>query len=508
MELSTYNLEALNYQGPNGALAVELEALFQSVFDFKKEQKGNNRETVNAIRAFVNTNAFKRKFANIVADNTGITMKFKFYGAGPLYIFAIEYDVGDPLKDEAGFMDYSRYVATDPTSIKTQDTVEEIRESIDRNIGKIINPKVAKTLISEKVILHMCIDTAFCLDLYHEQARAPDAKECVSIILHEIGHILEILDYASVLQQSLSVHTAPLKLSITNTDDAKKAIAATKKMVEKLEKGKDKTRHTAVANMVIKSAEEILEDKPNVIRFQTTIFALLVALCSIVLFPITLFKMLKLHLELIAEDVLDVIEWNKNPKDKQSDFKHTRNRLLDIEFRADEYVASYGYSAHLVTCLDKLNDSSRIIGGVMATPIYSGQTMIPYNFSIVMERKYAAYYAILDVHGKDEDRFAAIRMTVLKQLKIANLPPEMLEHLLSQYKQLKNVTAAIRINQRENDTNMHLRARITKWVATGGGILKLILNGKADEDYNLLMSMGERMQNNELTYQKLRMRNA
>ena len=501
-------LEAMRYQGPKGPLAEGLNTLFASVNAYKKTLNGSNQSKIAKIHKFVLDKKFMDSFRDIVKTNSGLELSFKFYAIGPSYIFAISFEPTEEISEYDGAVEYTRYQSDYPYSDDERKMLEKTRASVDRDLSKIIDPKNANNVISNKASLHMCVDTAFCLEFYHEKIRPLSSEELTAIILHEIGHVLSVIDYASFMYRTLQEYTAPVKVSIKTIADAKKAVKTAKKAVDNLEKKNGSSKYTKLPNRAILKLEELLDDKPNINIFKLAICHLATALLMIVMFPVTIIVMLDMIAMLWSEDILDMIEYNKKYLTKDSDFKHTRKELTDIEFRADEFVSAFGYSDHLVRGLDILTMNSKIVtpkyDGTGA-PVHKGQSMLPYHMNHIQMILLAPYFAVIESHGTDKDRYAKIQRTMIKQMKAADLPAPLMEDLVLQYRNTKTIVEAAQQHAKKNHMMYLKYGMAQRFIMTGGGLINLIINGKADKDYSMLMETAERFANNELTYQSKRL---
>lgn len=499
----------MSYQGASAPLAVELRDLFSDILQFKQTTTStNNRDKIDKIRKLVRSKSTRDRFAGIVKKYTGLNLKFRFFGQGPTYIFATSLETADALKDYTGDVEYTRYQSDAPYGDEERKKIEKARAAVDRDLAKIIDTKSAQGVIATEAKLFFCIDTAFCLDLYHEKAVPFTAEEITAVVLHEIGHTLSVIDYASFMYRSLQEYTAPVRFNIRDEKDISKNLKKARQTVANYEKKKGSDELSKTAHRAILKLEDLLEDKPNLNIFKTAICGLAAALLMVVLFPITLVIMLDMIMQIWSDDVLDMIEYNRKNLTKDSDFKHTRKELTDIEFRADEFVSAFGYTQDLIRALDKFGINAKVVTPSYAgkgAPYHKGQTMLPYHMNHIMAVLMAPYMAITESHGTDEARFSKMQRTMLKQMKGAELPPELMEDLVIQYQNVKTIIEAEYLHARKNFGLYQTYANIARMLLTGGGLLNLLVNGKADKHYVELMDTAEKMFANELTFQRRRL---
>jgi hypothetical protein len=500
--------EAINYQGPLGPLPRGLKELFQEVLDYKTTLKGTNPEKVRKIHSYCNSTKFMQRFHNLVKQQTGIALKFKFYTTSPMYIFAIAMEVGDELKGPLGDVPYVQYRTEIPEADEINVLLKQAREALNKDTSKITANFASNAVIEAKATLHLCLDTAFCLDLFHEAVTPMTANELTAIILHELGHPISILDYVSQLSQAMTHYTAPVKISKQTPAE----LAATvKKMKTELNRNKvqskDLAPHLNVLDRALVQTEELLKEKPNLNLFTTIIVKLWLQLLLTIFWPFTLFMTIHTVLTLWAEDLNDVwISWDTY-RTKQSDFKPGRSTYTDMEFRADEYVAAFGMTDSLMLALSRMETNYAILPARNSTsvPYHKRTSLFGYHWSLMVARALAPYMALLECHGTTENRYAKMKRDMLKYMRAPGMPKELEADMLVQYRNVCNIMDAIYLHDKRNKLHRDLLPKLARYILTGNGILKLLLNGKADVDYELLFDYAERMKDNELLYNSKRL---
>lgn len=495
-------LEALNYMGPTNALATELNLLFKEVSLAKEKFKGSNRETVRYVRKLVGGTAFKKRFTNTILRHSGLTIKPKFQAMGPTYMFAIAFKPSIKLQNGLREFKHPRYRTSIPYDKEVQDKLQAARDSVDKDLGKIINVDSAKEIMSTKADMYFCIDTAFCLDNYHEKAKALSSEEVTAIVLHEIGHVLSAITYVNTMYRTLQEYTAPIELSAKTPEELKAVVVSLRKQTKAAKLSDTNSKYVKIMDRAMDSVDAMLADKANVNLFKSAVCAVGIAMLMIVLFPIVVNIATEAVIRMMLEDVLDLLDFKDPAKVKVSDFKHTRRDLTDLEFRADEFVVSFGYGDYLVTALSSLTYNSQLIPPTCKIPpAYAGQTLMTYNLMHVMALVMSPYQGLLEEHGETFARYQKVQNGIIKQMKIDNLPEPILNDLIDQYQRTKDAVQATKEHMRRNGSNYEKYGRVAKWLLTGNSLLKLIVNGKADDTYNILMDASDKLNNNELIFQ-------
>lgn len=505
MESLDIGLEALSYQGPNGLLATRLEKLFDMVLAIKKKTNGGPRAKTKAVKRFVLSNKFTEEFHAIVKKYNGLDLSFKFFTEGVSYVFAIGLDPNDNLTEIDDSFDYSNYKTETPNSKEVREMMERVQKSLDKDTGIITDPKAADEYITTEAKLYLCINSAFCPELFHEKATAHTSKELVAVTLHELGHVTSVIDYASFMQRTLSEYTKPIKLNITNEKELKKALKDAAEYIKACEETTEPNDYTENAKKVILKLEEVLQDKPNLNVFKSVICHLATGVLLVVMFPITLLFALDIIGNIWSEDILNTLAYNKKQSKKDSDFKRTRAELTDTEFRADEYVATFGLSDELVMALSRMRTNSLIVSPGTSVPVHLGQTMLPYHMNVIMARLFSPYLSIIECHGTDEGRYTSIKQTLIKQMKVKDMPPKLMEDLVIQYQNIQTIIKAESLNAKKNHTEYQRYGDIIRIILTANGFMNWVINGKADKHYVEMMRLAKRMNNNELTFQQRRL---
>ncbi len=252
------------------------------------------------------------------------------------------------------------------------------------------------------------------------------------------------------------------------------------KNCRKLKKLDDNSTTLDIAFKCVDKLDEAMKNKPksNLIAKTFWIFVILCySIISIAPMLFTLICMSVGHLE----QMLNEVSTFKGGDTKTSDFKDLHYGITDLEYRADEYVASFGMSAYLVSGLNKLTTVMMVGGNTLYKKRSSSKA--GYNLMIAMRITMVGFESILEEHGPNSGRYDKIRINIIKQMKNDDLPAEAVDHLLKQYKHLETELRAAKIHARKNGMMFELYSNVVKILLTGNGLLKTVMNGKADEHY-------------------------
>ena len=498
-------MEALRYFGVKSKLADELTELFQSVIDKKKEfeDKLDNRKVVTEIRKITTSVTFKKQLTDIIKRNTNLNIKPKILTQGITNMFAIGFTVTEHMRDFSGYFDYIRYQSEFPSEKDLQQQLERARKSMDKETGKIKDTEAADVIIGRDAILYFCSDSAFCRSNYHSKAEELTAKGLTSIILHELGHILKILEYASTMYKTAEEFITPTKFTAKNYKDLHKQLQPVKAALEKSQVAKTSKQGT-IAKKAIETVEEILEKKTNIMLAETIVCSILIAILAICLFPVTIMIAITVMMQWWIDDFEEIAIYNKKHKVKDSDLKHTQADRMDLEIRADEFVSSFGYSGHLVSALTLLETSAGL-GGTGSAPAYKPQWLWKFNFTHALNLAMCGYYALFDVHPPMLERIDNIRRDVLRQLKNDDVPKNVMQNLLIQYRNILNQRTALIEYNKKNNKFYRNYGMVIKNIDTAGGLLKFILTGNGSKEYNDLLHVAKLLSSNELIYNQKRL---
>ncbi len=239
MRLTT-GQEAIAYMGPKHPMVLELYGIIESVIQFKEKVKDKPPSTAcTQIRKYIRSNKIFSQIATSIYKHTNIPLNVKLYSGGLTAFFGIYFEPSDNLTDSNEQLNYTRFKPQDFDELdqsSAEKFVEKLRSSIDRNDGKVTNVELAKQIIGKKFVLHFCIDTAFCSDIYNTNNPALMTEEIITIILHELGHLISILDYVNLVQKTVYELAEPVRYNGSSEKEAKKVAAAVRKKLQEAKK--------------------------------------------------------------------------------------------------------------------------------------------------------------------------------------------------------------------------------------------------------------------------------
>lgn len=503
-----FGQEAIAFQGPTAPFAVDMISYFQEILDYKKEvlekEQGDLIKCAKAVRKFAKSFDMEQKFIKMVKKYTNLNLTIRFFTGQPSFIFAIGMDMTDPFKNSFGGTEYIRISDHYPDKEELVKDMERVKKSLDRTSGTITDIKGASKVLSTSAKLYWCIDTAYLLDLYHEKAVCLTADELAAIAMHEIHHVISAIDYAGFLYRSLEEFTAPVLINTPTIKEVEKNKNKLAGLISSYEKENGETNKSKVAKRAVLKIEELLEDKPNLNLFSSAICTAMTALHLALTLPIVVEAGVFMWLEVAFDDLFKIIDFEKQPKSKDSDFKHDRIEITDLEFRADAAVTAYGLGQELITGLDKMTLMSKLLKG---SPIKKNKarSMIPYQLTHIMSILMSPYNSILESHGTTITRYNNIKNQLLMQMKASDLPAPLMEDLIIQYKNIEIASKARKSHSIRKGMWYEVYGDISKFIMTGGGLIHWFINGKADIHYNKLMELTTHLKNNELIYQKRRL---
>lgn len=504
-------LEALNYQGPNGALAKELTEMFELVFDFKKKHnKLPNKLQVKAVRDFVMNQKFNSALAKVIEKNTGLTCKFtkklhgvKWIARGPTYILSAKIGFDPQMVGENGLTDTIKYRADIPEDKEIQETLTKARNTLNKDTILLKDKKNLDPVISDVFGILACCDSLFLVDLFHEKARCPTASEITSGFLHEIGHVLSVVHYASTMHRSLGEVTQPIKISVKTQKDAQRA-AKSIAVAIKRDSAKQGTSATSERDTkLVLELDDLLKDVPKFNLFKAAFCWIAETLYTVISFRSVFTRSFRMWSQTLLTEVSDAISYNKKLEAKDSDFKHSNKDITVIEFRADEFVATYGLGDALISFIEnlKLNHliTSDSIHKATIAPTHPGQSLLVYHTQLITSIIMAPMLNISRAHGLDTTRYHNIQRDLIRQLRASNMHPEIIKDLLRQY---ENVQVMLKvIDKQPSRVKIHeLSAKLYKTLVTVGGIGKLIMNRDSDTKYKELTEAAADLTNNNLVY--------
>lgn len=373
--------EAINFQ-VNSGFPKELESIFQKAFDFVN--KYDTEHTLSSVDDFAKKYvAFKEYFRinlcplfiKVIKKYTGFNVNqitlstpADYNGIFGFWMQPIMSDLDPAYNDELtnlwfnikGFQDLNKLEHTEFV-----DKFIELSKSLDKKTGKYVDNKVFRVDINIPLGMFSVKDV-----VDNNDNNQLTIKEFTAIILHEIGHIMTIVEYMRDLGYVGYFGNNVLRdISDYVKTNPKQAIKAAITLGEKESNKVKNTAHAKIlktALSILKSLqskveehEQNLDEKENYSSNMISFFLLVLIMMVFVIIGMTLMIPAMFVFPSDWQNVYDYLDKNKNRE------IGTVKNFSVFERIADEYVSRFQYSKYLNSGLMKFG---KIIDELMAQP--------------------------------------------------------------------------------------------------------------------------------------------
>jgi hypothetical protein len=504
-------LEKIGFQG-HSSLAKELVYFFTEQIRIAKDLKEENEDIEKTINAF--GKQFEKQedtLIDIIYKNTKLKIKKVkgLYKEGPSNVFSIAMTdktekglLFDGIGSSSGQMSYKKS--------KFKDVLEMLsnEEHVDLKTGTLtISPN--NPFYNNEYVLTIDLVTAFFGKDVLIGVKNYTTEELTTIILHEIGHPITILEHST----DVIYKTELLRNFLVNLEkeDIVDEVVKNKKTILSLVSGlrhiKTISNKTTVTlqNFIINFIKSVETTKSRKIiglplRIVTKLISIAFRLFILIVFLLlaaSLFVSFKIVTTLYDITIL---------KDgyKKNDETNSRRNNYYIERLADEYVSMHGMGPYLADALLKLNGYSEIL-----TP----QSLLGYKYAshanFVSKIYLVSLKYLFKALGIRADNFTIVYEDVVSRIE------RLLQNNMSIFKD-RNLSPTVRddqikkteellytIKQLKGGIGKSMLDTLSKMIGifTPTNIYSILSTGNLPYDYEKLFKEAENLINNKAYYQ-------
>jgi hypothetical protein len=519
MELGINNLldyqpgiEAINFQGMSG-LSRDLVALFQSVFDYKKSIEGENDITLKVLD-FHEKNVPK-KFASIVKKHTGLEVKSFTDSTTPSLGYACMLRFGSG--DEGWRMAHDaieRYSNNKSEGWYKPATNEKETLEILKNIAGLIDDTTGHIKANHVTVngrkIRLNYDVFFCpfsaymgKESMHISVTPLVAAEVAAIMIHEIGHMMSLIEHAGDLIKRMdALETSLRKLDGEGTSAAAESekASAIAKSIRKVKGGdKAETKHRRDVASSLENTAKLAKDSNIIERSLGVVMKLIgsvIGIAASTVFGIALIR----PLMFVFGSTNDTM-W-KSFENKTGDFMKTFGDDSVCERYADEYVSRHGLGSAVVSGLAKLDS---FIPAFYAGTEFRGsrESVLVYQIA-----KFEIFVSSLLMVGDDTGwgtyepsmkRADRVMQNALKAFKNKNVHPDLQDYFLEDYERVRE--SAMDARRKHGVAGKMKRANVILAQSISiSGLYKLLTTGNIDKRYQEMIDAVEEINASELNY--------
>jgi hypothetical protein len=313
----------------------------------------------------------------------------------------------------------------------TYTTIDKFGKTAEDTKAKAFRPTVSGALYFDVYYAFLIRET------YHQKLEPLTAEEITAIVLHEVGHLLSLVEHASqryLVFDMLYQTTLGLVQKVGTDKDARKAI---RKLIEVTPtQSKPEQFRKDITIKALNALDELEFSNQEGHGIRTAIFdlismALRLTLCTVI------------NIIFLPVSVISIMEalLHTSTAIKNSDTVGTLTDMASIERYADQYVTQHGYGSHLATELRKATDADVLIPRTSASALktstlaYYALTSIFTVFDTINKR-----YPMGGSYEPNNKRILRLKQDILQNLIHADtLPREFIRDMLLEYNQLDSI---------------------------------------------------------------------
>ncbi len=518
-------VEAIDFQ-VDMKFADSIRDMFQSIIAYRETCRGDRR-IVTKVTDFAER-TISRDLPKLLLQYTGLHLNQITYSKNISFFFAMsprlcsEKNMGKVVDAATGNALYADNI---DFSEKTYEELKKISMTFDKKKGAL----GVKKFLQQDISMNLFFDcySAFLLrDTLNVNFEYFTAEELTAIVLHEIGHMMSLVEHCGDMFFQLGLkaaltrnflHSAPIteriKLirEILADPDAGKFMVANSslnaKMVEAV--------HKAIKN-VADSFDSNKKDNVNdsSYLFWATIWGFFInAVClgylavAAIHAPITSF-IIALSSHILISMNRDFIQKGGYNEPKYSDFMANKNQSFLWERWADEYVTRYGYGSNLSAALNKLfkvmSATNMVAVDEKGADVWIRNGWVPLVINYCLNGIWTLLFGgNLDdgfgIYESQVDRLKRICQDTIGVFKRMDLPQEVMDKYIEEYEkcmqQLNNVPMARRCE--------HIYALVHRCVMSFLDPIQMgnrLLRGNIKAEYAQLANDIDDLRNNPLFY--------
>lgn len=508
-------LEAIKYQS-NPKLGDELTALFEKFRNYIKTTDANEKMQDKVGTGYARKQFYLKefgkqispKFINIVNDNTNLTVKHvQTCPPGTMWgFYAVLYEFSD--KQEPFLFD--KIISGDlPPTTQQKDSlltnIKNLHEALDLKTSKLDLSKMDKKMKLD-VTIYFDLGAAFFIQEYID--RDPlTSQELAAIMLHEIGHIVTLFEYAANFVYTNNLlkeqHDAMMKHS-----NSKDTLTVLKELLSVAEKYNDNPKDIKT----IDKTKKVLNNFSNVIdklekvgqrssltmvrKITNCIFRIL----NLIALPIYELMMVPLISMTKFESNRDLYKTLDENKGKGSEYAVTRKNLYKVENLADEYVVRQGYGMYISSGLNKIAEYDITLERNSAVPtvavILFPSLILSFILMAAVEKIFHNKYRSTNTYADSIRRSEQILNNTIEVLKDRDIEPSVRDRLLTHVKSIEKSILAEK--KRIKQSKLKKAFDVVSDIVSSKALYSLLMGGNFIADMEKQLDALEDMSNNKL----------
>jgi len=493
------NLEAIQFQGIT-PVAQDLIDLFGAVIDTRDSTSSDRFQRINAVygeRKMLTIELRKifNKHFNIKVNKVYLEYLYG-YAIDPHIIFETYNKKGKKVKKDIFELVYMNSVGQYVINYDKKVPIEKLSDMdklYDRNSGKINYETLKSAGLSLEADLFFDIQSGFLSkEIINNMADRLNEKELAAIELHELGHLITMVEMLANLYCKTAFKTEMIKTYVKYASNKEKIDFLKKSYEEKVKK--DKQRNELQEKMI-----DTLEKVEMEMTVPDVLLGILIDLIVLIVFaPFLIINEFFMIVFTVMTGIIEIITrcMQPNYKIKEGDLMYTRQNRFLAEYWSDDFALRNGLGAEVITGLQKIIDMMSISQITMQIPYSSYLTFLFSKLAIWTFSPFMYLIGIkLDVHEPEPDRFFRLMRSAIGAFKNANLDDKLVKYYIGQYEAMEK---AMKLTY--NDLPVYTTKYVLEFADRILDYLQSPLSHNITNDITALKEMHDALINNRLYY--------
>lgn len=523
--LTRKGLEAIMFQSQS-SLGKALTAVFQDAIDYRNNLKFNEndldirKKRIEKVFRYVTLTTIP-KFTAVVKKETNLDIvKVEVSGtSGITGMFAVNLSMDD--EDSATDV-INMQVGKVVTPKSYRDSLKEMQDMytvFDTTTGKLNSTTYGSNNRKISCIMYMDAMTAFLLhDFIPERLAEPLlAEELAAIYIHEIGHVLTMVERSNHFYRVLDRETKHMIPVLENTDPKTAVNDFLELGMPTLHKAAEQKqidpKLVKVVEQSLRTAKYLLDNESG--SKMTMVGELIFYIVKSILLVVGYFKAFTRAQIYILSTLYRITQEFSHMSSvpftehiygglqgKRSDVVDTKHNMYQLERMADEFVSRHGYGGYVASGLNKIGiifENAQLLGGaVWSTRLRKSKLFCHYvQFITIL----LSVVKILKIEhpSYENDINRARRLIQNAHAGFKNdLPPHTLNAYLADYARLEKILGKI-----EKSMSYKVYETLYKYLLQfvyPESVAAMVLTGRFTNDYEKLQNQVEDIINNKLYY--------
>jgi len=394
------------------------------------------------------------------------------------------------------------YTGTEMVDVlpETAEELEEVAEKFNKSTCMVTKNKMVGSIQRGEITCTLYFDpfTAFLIkEVGNKNTRALTAEEITSIVLHEIGHLLIVVEHCADKYHQAIEYTAAVDhfTKYASLKEQMKYAVTPKDTKDLLSKKQEQTLQAAQ-----RAGDEVIARESNFLSRAIVVFG---SVC-LTLYVSMMFLYLAVNLA-TSRTVISLVETlnvvTRTKKGKRSDQIFTLRNMFLNERNADEFAVRHGFGEHLIAALKTLHDNHKL--DFVGANRYNAESTLLWHLASLPDM--ILIVAMGDstggggVYEKQLARASRIIQGALKALKEEGCPEPLMDHYIKQYENTLSQQAKLKKDRKL------IRASETVWNIleyweSPQSIIKMIVSGRLTDEYRKLLDDVDKIKTNRQYY--------